>query len=317
MSKERKEKIYYPWQDRYPKELGLVRPGELRILPDCAWIFPQTEEILEKWKNRHNSVIINTVVVSPNEGELPLRVMSYLLGAAQMIQSLRRFGLKVDGLRVINPGYLNVYCDGGNIGYQLSYGQRLIGDLQNWMKKYFPDLSNVQLILDQGAPIDEDRVMVCARDYVAKINPAILDEAQRRVKDHNAQEDRIALYLLAHPLAWQYEAALDMFMPRDEGATVINYMPQSEMFYLATMRQAGVQIDPLTSDVVTSISRRIIHTPYYPLREDELTLDWSIDANTLQNTMTNLRPMSGNTHIAEILSCLGHIRAQTQQVKER
>src|SRR4030042_2138784 len=167
MTKEH-TKIYYPWQERNLIELSLIKQGGLKILPDCDWLFPGTGEILESWIEQQKPIMVNTVIVSPNEGELPLRAMCYLLGAAQTMSALKTRDFNTKALRVINPCHLNVYCDGGNLDYQLSYGERLVRNFNEWINRHFPDLTDIQIILDQGEHIS-DSLLADARHYASKI----------------------------------------------------------------------------------------------------------------------------------------------------
>lgn len=310
MSKE--GKIYYPWQETYPRELGLAQSRGLRELPDCAWAFPETDNVLNKWKYQQKQITVNTVVVSPNEGELPMRAMSYLIGAAQLADNLKKGGWHIAMTRIINPCYLNVYCDEGNLRYQLAYGQNLLENMRTWIEHNIPDIADIPLVIDQGSPIT-DSIQSNADVYAANIHDKTYSVLTERITNHSGFNDRAAVYLMAHPFAWQYAQTTEpLFFQKAEGDAVINYMPQSEMLFLTTMKQAEIEIQPERSNVVTLISRRLINAPYYFLKEDEPPTSWLVQATDIQNYMTDLRPRAGHMHYAEILANLGYIRTIMQ-----
>lgn len=349
------QRFRYPWQEQYFSELGLVPPGKelnklegILCLPDCGGLLPESGVVLQEWKKANTPIGLNIVVVSPNEGDLPLRVLSYLATACQTIQALSNFGLTVTTLRIINPCYLNVLCNGGNVNYQIQYGEQLKNQFVLWMKKHFPYLltTGVEVVLDQGVNvldqgIDSNGILQYARNFAAEIayrNLELWETLLQRSENNSYQqgspqeeamildnEDRTAVYVSAHPLAWQYTQTQKnelLFKARKvKVGGVINFMPQSELLFLKAMQYGGIPISPTESGVVTTVSRMIIHPPYYPLMtelegeklKDSLALRWDINATDLQNLLTSMKRFSGCYEGAEILDCLGHLRALLQE----
>lgn len=336
----REESYRYPWQKTYIEELGLRRVliGDPKLniaLP--ALVFPETLTTLEQWRREGNPITINTVVVSPNSGTPTLRVLTYLHEALMVAVALRKLGFQVDSLRIINPCYLNVLCNGGNLGYQKRSGIVLAENLRRWITNYHELQTNFEIDLDQGAEIDENmlpQLIEFARKFALALDPDIfqqfVEKWQRHRYDSDGQEttnldpeDATSLYILAHPEAWQYyestEGQLFGFRPR--AGCVLNYMPQSELPFVDAMIRAGVQVRQ-DDKVGTAFSIKHISPPYYPLRPDEpcLPSGWwwrkfkvKYLVNYLQNLMTELRRSSGSHSVAEMLDCLGDFRASLQE----
>lgn len=302
-------KPYYPWQERYPPALGLIPARDRSPLPDNAWRFPDTELILEKWRREQKSVGINMVVVSPNEGELPLKVLSYLLGGLQTAKALRNVGIHISTVRIINPCYLNHVCNDGDLDYQLAYGKNFIEQLKSWIGKHLPGMSDLEVVLDQGAVVQKDKHSGEIDMTLNLIKKKKLYEIllPRMTTHGSGTEQDLALYVLGHPQAWQYTQG-GMFISRGSEQGTINCMPQSEMLFLLAMSEMGVDIDPQASGIVTLISQRAVSAPYYQIIVNEPLLDWGVTANDMQNMSGCLRRNSGNHKTAEVLRSLGYLR---------
>lgn len=276
----------YAWQLEHPRALGLVSARDLE-LPDCRWVTPNTTILLDQLRTVSSGtpVEMNIVIVSPNEGQLPLRTMAYVINTARNIRTLRSKGIPVNTVRVINPCHLNAFCDDGNAESQIAYGKQFMAGMTSWVYERFPDLQDLGWMLDQGFPIDGNlnELMVRARQYASQIGHTDLFQSViTRMERHGGQsEDVAALYLLGHPYAWRYSPDGLMFNGRVGNSVSLNYLPQSEMLYLRTMNDAGVDISGVTRSIGTMVSNQIVHAPYLWISESEPPLNWQIDQTDL------------------------------------
>ena len=305
------ENTLYPWQQLYPNKIGLLPRGDLDILPDCAWIMPGTAKALNQWRDGNMFAQMNIVLVSPNEGNLPMRSLSYVINALRIIRSLKTTGINLNRLRIINPCYLNVYGDGGDLNRQLRSGQEFGDNLKKWIEESVVDLKDLEISIDTGKEIPEDKELFKkSHDFTSRVEVETTRSILGRVNNHSQTGQSAALYLYGHPIAWQYKQDERLFDAKQKSSSVVNFMPQSELLFLLAMKQAGVILSPEKGGVVTIVSKNIISAPYYFLESREPLLDWS---NISQSAIQTLRqqfkktPLAGSLHGKEIMGSLGNI----------
>lgn len=255
------------WENEYQsrlQEAGLsIIQGRLSPFPDCRYFFDQSDKLLSQWKAEKKPISINVVVVSPNNGQLPLRTISYLAGAINTISQLQQNGFDVKRLTIINPCHINAFCDfaSTNLEYQLVYGQQI----QSYASQ-LAEINNVKIdvVLNQGNEIDaqhKDEAIVLSERL--RTSPEVFDLLNERMTAHGGvSHDSWLYYLASHPSAWGYTNN-GFFQPAPEEFGIINYMPLSEQAFLWAMAMAGIKLSPEQTRVVTVLSDKFISAPYY------------------------------------------------------
>jgi hypothetical protein len=307
------------WSRPYATKLKLEDGKTSQIgLPDCAWTFPDTGEVLSQWADSKRKVELNLVIVSPDNGELPIRALSYTAGAMEAASALLAKGIQVRWLRMINPCYLNAYCDDGNLTNQLAHGGKFAETLAKF-KERLTDLRGVEIKLDQGKPI------IAVTDQAKKLGATLqtesLDILRERMNRHaqNPDEDKLTLYAWAHAPAWRYARDPQIFDNREDETSSVNYMPRSEMSFVNALSNAGIDVTPTATDTVSIFSNRIRHAPYLPIGSapDEPRLAWNLSAADLSSINSQLSKNCGDPRRAEILSCTRHLQSFMQKISRR
>lgn len=291
-----------------------------------AHIDGKTPELIERWKASREPVEMSIVAVMPNSGmsDLPARSLAYAATALSLTDTMQRRGVNVDTLRIVSPCKINAFCNSGDKDQQVESAKRFKDLVSAYKTTYLPQLDAVNVTLDTGIAISDDTVIELTRraqqikDAHPDVAMNLASVAQRYVHNENVDNGMdpslVPLtYLLAHPEAWGYSDEEVLF--GRNGQRRINFMPASELRYLSAMKKAeGVWIPTLDKAISTMISAKQRTAPYYPNKGviQEPTLG-DLRDERLNAHIDKLRPHTGRTEIAEVITNLNQLKTHIDQ----
>ncbi len=298
-----------------------------------------TPELLTRWRDTQQPVEVSIVIVAPDTtvDDLPIRSLAYAATALHLSDNLRRQGINLDTLRILSPCHANAYANNKNLDPQLANAVGIQRLVQAYKQSYLPtSLEPVQVTLDTGNPITPEIEAHFKQpiDYIEQYHPGIVTELDKAASIYgdgllaDTRKRRSILYLLAHPSAWGYSVEDPLFPPN--GQTRINYMPASELRYLAHMIEianGGAWVPARDKEIATVIAGQFSKAPYFLLAHPnwaEPTLGTLTKRDkqdnthlTIQQLIADLKPHGGHQDAAEILTALGAIQYDMQQANFR
>ncbi|MBI2018413.1 hypothetical protein HYS96_01775 [Candidatus Daviesbacteria bacterium] len=332
-----------PWTNQYYEALTrmgwrfLTDPSDGKInSPLIASHDIRTPDFLHGWREGQQSVEMSIVIVMPNTRptDLPARVVGYVSTALSLSRRLREVNqVNLAALRIMSPCHSNVYANGGDIDNQMANAQQIRGFIEAYKDAYYPELSGVRVTLDAGNPItcETEEHLLPIVQHIQITHPTIassLAEVAERYNRNGTTDhlldvpQRPLIYLLTHPPAWGYSQEELLFARNGERR--INFMPASELRYLLLMKEVeGIGWEPARDkEIGTVISAKHLHAPYQriPIAErfgGEPTIEDLRTPSALQVYVSNLRPYTGRTEIAEIVANLNQIKFDTETANLR
>lgn len=297
----------------------------------------KTDELLEGWKKSEQPVEISIVIVVPNDDfeDLPLKSLGYVSTALNYASYVRKTGVNVNSLRLMSPCHANIYANGGNLERQLGNAEIMKKLAEAYKNAFFPDLEEVSVFLDTGKPItiETEKLLKRKVDQIKEGHEEIASGLEAVSQKYFLEgqvteihllepEEKPIAYLLAHPEAWSYSRGQLLF--GKNGSRVINFMPCSELRYLAYMKDLEGEVweeDP-EKQIATVISGKQTRAPYYPFTApgpwaEEPRMRELLNPGGIQIALSKLKQFSGRPEIAEIITNLNQIKTDQEQANKR
>lgn len=304
---------------------------------------------MSDWRESQTGVEVSIVLVAPNTKaeDLPARALAYAGSALYMISQLREVrggvpGLNIDTLRVMSPCHANVYANGGDLNAQIINAEIIRRMVEAYKNNFYPNLADMAVTLDVGQKVtrDVEEELVPLAKRLAQELPDVAEEligVSSRYKRENGHDEeshqyRPFVYLMTHPPAWGYSVEEHLFGRNGENR--LNFMPASELRYLALMQEVkGVCWTPAEDKkIVTTIAAKQQRAPYYPLWKEGLpmvdkhgetvllqepTLGDIAEGASLVVERDKLARYTGHPQVAEALTNLNQLKSDEEQANKR
>lgn len=297
----------------------------------------EAPKLLDSWRVSGSPVEISIVIVPPNGSltDLPTRALSYAASALNFASSLRKSSVAVDKLRVMSPCHANIYANGGDLDRQITNAKKMQKLIQSYKENYLPELDNLSVTLDVGNPITQnvEQYLLPRVNYIQNEHPDIAEDLSRISQNYNIngktdhlmdENQRPLAYLLTHPPAWGYSEEEILF--NRNGDRRINYMPASELRYLAYMKriEGKAWIPSQDKQIATVVSAKQTRAPYHEilkpgqLWDNEPTIgDLAKETSELQLSLNRLRHYSGRIEVAEVITNLNQLKGDSEQAVQK